>query len=270
MIAASWQIFRRDLMRLVANPGTWVMMAAMTFAATLVLRNLVSTFDTESVLVSTLPGGAVAGGLIAVAAMLAAIHTATAIAAEQENGTLEVLFAGPVNAADFAVAKMLRGLAVAALLVAPILYQLAAIGLLSNLMMGWRAALLLVLAVPLCAPAIGLGLVISSLCRSARAAVVLSTGFFAFLILLHLSFLRLAAADPAELDLFAHYLREAALGAAPVLSWLSPVDYVAELAQELRQQSLTAPWAKTAAALAYASLCTAAAAIILRFRGAAS
>ena len=263
----AWILFRRDLIRLLASPGLYILIGLLALGATAVLQNLLGTFATESVLVSAAPAGGVLAGAIAIAALLAAIHGATAISGEQEHGTLEVLFAGPVTPFGFVLAKFARSLAVYVLVAAALLVQLSIAGLATNLRLGLHTALDTAASIVLAAPSIGVALGLSGLCRRARTSVVLLTVLFALLILLHVGTLWLAALDPVDTSLFVFYLREAGLRLEPVAAWLSPVDYVVAAARQLAAPSLAPISPRLAAAALYAIIALAAATLILRRKG---
>jgi ABC-type transport system involved in multi-copper enzyme maturation permease subunit len=185
-LPARWRAVRvvqaRDLRALLLAPGIYVALALGMLAALLEVRNYLDAVARSRLLILadalTLPFFFAA----LVVMLFLALTSAATIAREKDQGTLEVLFYGPVDHWTYVLAKHLAqvlgylaaGLALAVLL--------AGYAVLSGLRLAGAFPLALLLSVGVAAAVAAAGICCSTLTRSARAAIALLLAVVALLL----------------------------------------------------------------------------------------
>jgi ABC-type transport system involved in multi-copper enzyme maturation permease subunit len=205
--------------------------------------------------------------VVAFLGIVLGLRLSASIAWEREHRTLEVLVVGPVSFEAIVLAKFLVELCIFAVLIAIyVLYLLVAqplgagvIGLGDALSVG---------QMPLHAlPTLALGLLVSSLARTVRGAVVVYLVVVACLGLFEAVLGFLLARPPEELSLAEAYFRAALQGTATFLHPVSAIARLADLADGLTAQTPLRA-SKTLLALALTAATLAAATMFSRLRGA--
>jgi ABC-type transport system involved in multi-copper enzyme maturation permease subunit len=228
---------------------------------------LAQTFQTGSVLVTTDPLMALNVLVVAFLGVVLGLRLSASTAWEREHRTLEVLVVGPVSFEAIVLAKFLVELCVFTVLIAIyVLYLLFAQPLGAGVIGLSRA--LSVGQMPLHAlPTLALGLLVSSLARTVRGAVVVYLVVVLCLGLFEIVHGFLLAHPPEELSLAEAHFRAALQGVAAFLDPISAIARLADLADGLTVQTpLIASKTLLALALTFATL--ASATILSRVRGA--
>jgi ABC-type transport system involved in multi-copper enzyme maturation permease subunit len=179
---AARTIAARDLLGLATSPGPYVVLAIGMLATFVILRGHIDAVVRGQIILLadafTLPYFITA----TIAMLFLAIASATAVARERDQGTLETLFHGPVDAPSYLAGKQLAQVgAFAAVALSAALLLVAYAGV-----TGFRVTGMLALAVLLSIPAAGavvaLGLFLSTATGSVRAAVTLLVAVTALLL----------------------------------------------------------------------------------------
>jgi ABC-type transport system involved in multi-copper enzyme maturation permease subunit len=225
-MAARWHAIRvlqaHDLRTIVFSPGLYVAVAAGAAAAAFIVSNDLDAIGTNHVMVMA---DAFAAPFF-VSAMLAmfflALSSVASVVREKDQGTLEVLFYGPVDHAAYVLAKYWAqviayigmGLALAALFVA-----YAGI---TGLRISADFAFEVVLSVFTAAAVAAFGLFLSTLTRSVRAAYALFLAVSAAFLALHIGAQYLSGIRLANNFSPLLFARDVTIGLDAVLSYASP------------------------------------------------
>jgi ABC-type transport system involved in multi-copper enzyme maturation permease subunit len=257
----------RELRAKLASPWLYAVASIVCLSAWAYGAGFAQTFETESVLVTTDPLMALNVLVVAFLGIVLGLRLSSSIAWEREHRTLEVLVVGPVSFEAIVLAKFLVELCVFAVLIAIYVLYLLMAQPLGVGVIGWVEALS-VGRMPLHAlPTLALGLLVSSLARTVRGAVVVYLVVVAGLGLFEIVLGFLLAQPPEELSLAEAYFRAALQGAAAFLHPASAIARLADLANALTAQA--PPLAlQPLLALALTAATLAAATILSRLRGA--
>lgn len=222
---AAGQIGRRALISSLHSLGFYGVTAlALAAASTLVLNNL-AFLDENGLLVLIRPFFLPIFVCAVVISLYLALHATLHLVREREQGTLRVLFFGPVDAVSYLLGRLWSQSALFALAGSALLLWAVAVGRLTSLLV--QADLLAVLGLGLLANAalVAFGLLVGAWGRTARTALIL----FALAILLALliqfgdqAILSLAGQTPANRQDPLAFLRAALEGLNDLLLWFSP------------------------------------------------
>ncbi len=260
-------LFGREVRAKLASLWLYAVAGAVCLIAWVYGAGFAQIFQTESVLVTTDPLMALNVLVVAFLGVVLGLRLSASIAWEREHRTLEVLVVGPVSFEAIVLAKFLVELCVFAVLIAIyVLYLLFAQPLGAGVI-GLREALS-VGQMPLHAlPTLALGLLVSSLARTVRGAVVVYLVVVLCLGLFEIVHGFLLAQPPEELSLTEAHFSAALQRAAAFLDPISAIARLADLADVLTAQTpLIASKTLLALALTFAML--ASATILSRLRGA--
>jgi hypothetical protein len=160
----------------------------------------------------------------AVGAVYLAGWSALAIARPREQGALRVLFFAPIDAVGLVGAYLVTALAAYVLFLLLALPLLALLSLFTNLPLPPSLVLGALVSPALVVPAIGIGLLISAIASSARAAVFLFAAALAVVLAAELGHSALLQIPPASRYYDALlFLRELLRVVRDALQWISPL-----------------------------------------------
>lgn len=156
-----------------------------------------------------------------------ALCSAISITRERDQGTLEVLFYGPVDSVSYVLAKFLEQMITFAVVIAVYLVFFGIVSWLTNLGLGWTFLAQAVLSVLLGSSIIGFGILLSSITKKARTSIILFLSLLALFVVVNL-----AAGILSGIEL-SQYTASPVIFARSILShvrtaisWISPFDYL--------------------------------------------
>ena len=222
---ASGQIGRRALVSSLYSPGFYaVTTLALLAASTLVLNNL-AFLDENGLLVLTRPFFLPVFVCAVLLSLYLSLHATLHLVREREQGTLKVLFFGPVDGVSYLLGRLCSQTALFGIAAGVVLVWAVELGWLTNLLV--QADLLAVLGLGLLTngAVVAFGLLVGAWGRSARTALVLF--LLAVLLLLAAQFGdqtigQLASQTSANRQDSLLFLRAALDGLNSLLLWLSP------------------------------------------------
>ncbi len=260
-------LFGREVRAKLASPWLYTVASVVCLIAWAYGAGFAQTFETESVLVTTDPLMALNVLVVAFLGIVLGLRLSSSMAREREHRTLEVLVVGPVSFEAIVLAKFLVELCVFAVLISIYVLYLLIAQPLGVGVIGWGEALS-VGRMPLHAlPTLALGLLVSSLARTVRGAVIVYLVVVAGLGLFEIVLDFLLEQPPDELSLAEAYFRGALQGAAAFLHPVSAIARLADIADALTAQTPMLA-SKSLLALALTAATLAAASILSRLRGA--
>ena len=222
---ASGQIGRRALVSSLYSPGVYTVTAlALLAASTLVLNNL-AFLDENGLLVLTRPFFLPIFVCTTLLSLYFSLHATLHLVREREQGTLKVLFFGPVDGVSYLLGRLCSQTLLFVLAGTTLLLWAAALGWMTNLLV--QADLLGVLALGLLTngAVVAFGLLVAGWGRTARTALVV----FALVLLLALlvqfgeqALLQLASQSGSNRQDSLGFLRSVLEVLNGLLLWLSP------------------------------------------------
>ncbi len=220
---------RRERRGLFFGPGLYVTIFIALIASVLLLRNHLAYAEDNGVAVMSRPLIIPFFFSIVLASTYLALVSTTSIAREREQGTLEVLFYGPIDDVAYVVGKFATPLlACAAVVLLDLLWALL-FARLTNFLFSFDLILVALLALASGAAIVAFSILVSTMTRSARTAVIvflLVAGVFAAIQGGHEALSFFAPAPEANRLSPMFFLRDTLAVLNHVAEWLSPFAYL--------------------------------------------
>ena len=226
-----WSLTRREVIAKFRSIWLYLLISLVCFAAILFGNGFIRSFQTETVLVSNGPLSALNAGVLLLLGLVAGVRLAGSLSWEREHRTLEVLLVGPATHATVIAAKFLaEALVIVVVLGCYGLFLLLGQPLGQGVLTFGDAGSLAAWAVFIL-PTMALGLLVSSLFSTVRAAVVAFLVFFGLLLLIEVLAIWLAPLPPTEMSLAQMFLRSALEIVAPAREFGSAIAQLVEPVQ---------------------------------------
>ncbi len=246
-IAATLLLAERELRSRLGSVWFWAVSSLTCLMAWLYGAGFLTSFETESVLVTTDPLMALNSMVVIFLGVVLGLRLAASMAWEREHRTLEVLLIAPVGWGTIIAAKFMVELLVLILLVAIYAVYLLVAQPLGAGVVGARELTGLALIPAFALPVMALGLLTGAGLGSVRGAVVAFLVLVGVLAAIEITHGVLGAQPVDQMSLTGLYVRHALDLADPVLRVLSPA---AQLALPVQAIALQAPLSATEAVYA--------------------
>jgi ABC-type transport system involved in multi-copper enzyme maturation permease subunit len=164
-------IQRRDLRATIYGIGPYATLSAAIALAAAVLRNHVKSVQDSGLVVLSSPFVTPLFGAAVLSSVYLAVASMRTICRERNQGMLEVLFYGPMDAIAYLLGKYLTQISVYSLMVAGYLVAFALYALITNFCFDLNLLLATLLSVATTSAVVTLGILLSTLNRSARSAL---------------------------------------------------------------------------------------------------
>ncbi len=161
------------------------------------------------------------------AATYLGLCAAIAISRERDQGTLEVLFYGPVDTVSYVLGKYLQQILAFLVMLVFAVINFVAISLVTNLGFSGNFLGILILSVFLASCMISFGIFLSAITRRMVVSIVLFLGLVLFFIafwVAHLWVMSIPGKDLTTLTIFARVVLD---NLNTVIQWISPLAYLA-------------------------------------------
>ena len=234
-VTASWRyrwhaarlIHRRDLRAMVLGLGIYGVLGLSMLAATLILRNYLNFVDEKGLLVLS---GAFTPPLftaVFLSSLFLALSSVTTIARERDQGTMEVLFYGPVDSISYILGKYLAHLVVYLIMI--VIYSVGFVmyAEFTNLVFPSNLILVLLLSILVTSDVIAFGMFLSTLSRTVRTALLLFLAVVLVFVVIQAGYILLTTI-PIQ-DRYYNpvlFLKNAFSLLNQVAGWLSPFSYL--------------------------------------------
>lgn len=242
----------RELRSTLYGIGIYIVMALSFVASSYFLNQALWTISQNGVLVVPPP---LVGPLfiaVLISSVYLALLSSLSISRERDQGTLEVLFYGPVDSISYVLGKFVEQMLVfGAVLIVDLVFFLI-LSLVTNLGLNWELLALLVISFFVAASVVAFGIFLSSVTKSSRASVVLFVALMVALIGFSYGYQYLMNLPDKDLSTGLIYLRQAADILSRGINWLSPVGYLNRGATAVALQSPTGYLVAVGEALVYA------------------
>lgn len=222
---AAGQVGRRALISSLYSPGIYVVTSlALLAASTLVLNNL-AFLDENGLLVLTRPFFLPVFVCTLLLSLYLALHATLQLVREREQGTLKVLFFGPVDGVSYLLGRLWSQLLLFAMAAGLVLLWAIGLGWLTNLLVQMDLLAVLGLGLLTNGAVVAFGLLVGGWGRTARTGLIV----FALVVLLALlvqfgdqALLQLASQTQSNRQDPFTFLRAALEMLNGLLLWLSP------------------------------------------------
>lgn len=237
VIVATLLLAERELHSRLGSVWFWMVSSLTCLMAWLYGSGFLTSFETESVLVTTDPLMALNSMVVIFLGIVLGLRLAASIAWEREHRTLEVLLIAPVGWGTIIAAKFVVELLVLILLVALYAAYLLVAQPLGAGVVGTKELIGLVLIPAFALPVLALGLLTGAGLGSVRMAVVAFLVLVGVLAAIHITHGVLSVQPVDKMSLTGLYLRHALDLADPVLRALSPAAQLALPIQAIALQA---------------------------------
>lgn len=224
---AAQLILQRDLRSMIFGPGIYVVLSLSLAAAALIIRNSLNFVAENGLLVLASAFHLPLLVVILLTSLFLALSSVTMIAREREQGTMEVLFYGPVDRFSYILGKYLAH--IVTYFVAVVIYGVCFVLFagLTNLALPLSMIGIIILSVLTASGVIALGMFLSTLSSSARAALFLFLGIILVFIAIQVGHELLENISPQSryYDPML-FLKSVVSFLLEVTNWVSPFAYL--------------------------------------------
>lgn len=231
------------------------------------IRNYISSLETNGVMVVSNPLNMPFYICVMVSSIYLALSSAISITREKEQGTLEILFYGPVDTPSYLIGKFLEHLgAYLVMLVFYIIFFVIA-SLTTNFGFSLAFVKTVILSVFIVSSMVAFGTLISTLTARIKNAVLLFLGLI--LAFLGLQFLGsiLGNIQPDNMSSMAAYARSFISAIVGFVQWISPFSYLFRGIDAVDQGSTVRYLISLVSSVAYSTVLMILSAIIFERRG---
>mgnify|MGYP005854716305 CR=1 FL=1 len=219
-------LFKRDLLYSFYSWGYYGALFISFFASSFILKNFLDGIREDDILVSAFPLNYPLYITIIIISLYLVLVSAVSISREREQGTLEVLFYGPVTSRNFLMAKFWKDffLGVIALGFTAVYFFLVS----SFTNLGFPLGLIraLVMGVFLISCVVSFGLFISSLTSRVRSSIITLIAIFGAFLAIQFSYSTLLGMEKESLSVSLFYIRQTLQLIFQGVNWVSPFAFL--------------------------------------------
>jgi ABC-type multidrug transport system permease subunit len=263
-LRVGWVLYRRDLVGTLLSPSVYAVVTAACLLLTFFMVSYLDTVSSLAVFVSEDPARIPLFFTMAFLSLYLGVASSISISAEREHRTFEVLFYGPVTPLLRLLSIFLRDLAVFLLAAVVFLLDLWIVSRLTNLSLGPGILRSIGFSFFLVWPMIGFSLLLSSLTRRVRKAVLLFVTIFVALAGLQIAAGLLSSIPAESISLFLLYVRRTLSALLQAAQWVSPFAYIARLNEPMGAGSPAGIGWILLAGILYAAVLLALAVLVLK------
>lgn len=231
-------IQQRDLRSMLFGRGMYLALSLALAAAILILRNYLNFIGENGLLVVS---GAFVIPLLAVVlitALFLAFSSVTTVARERDQGSMEVLFYGPVDSITYVLGKYLAQMAVA--VVMAVIYTLcfAIYAGLTNFNLSLSLGWMILLALLITSDLVAVGIFLSTFSGRVRTALLLFLGLILIFLVIEVG-PDLLALIPYQEDYYnpVLFLQNVLTSLGQLTAWLSPIAFLSQGLEAVRRGS---------------------------------
>ncbi|MCS7241595.1 MAG: ABC transporter permease [Candidatus Caldatribacterium sp.] len=219
-------LFKRDFLYSLYSLGYYVALFVSFIASSFILKNFLDSIGEEDILVSAYPLNYPLYITLIIISLYLVILSGVSISREREQGTLEVLFYGPVTPGSFLWGKYLKDLCLGIVALGFTALYFYLVSLFTNL--GFTTGLIkaLIMSIFLLSCVVSFGLFISSLTGRIRSSVLALVAILGAFLAIQLGYNALLGFEKESLSVPMLYVRQAMSYVFRGISWISPFAYL--------------------------------------------
>ncbi len=219
-------LLKRDLLYALYSWGYYGAIFASFLASSFLLKNFLDAIREEDILVSAFPLNYPLYITLIVISLYLVIMSAISISREREQGTLEVLFYGPVTPASFLWSRYLKDLTLGILALAFTALYFYVASVLTNLGFTIGLAKALIMGIFLISCVVSFGLFISSLTGRMRSSIITLMAILGAFLAIQFVYNMLLGIEKESLSPSLLYLRQTTSYLFRGINWISPFAYL--------------------------------------------
>jgi ABC-type Na+ efflux pump permease subunit len=226
-LRVGWTLFKRDITERLLSPITYIGMTAVCLLSTFMVLNYLDTLEKLAIIVSVDPSRATLFFAVIFMALYLGVASSMSIAQEREHRTLEVLFCGPITHSTYVLSKFCRDVAVFFIFLVVLLCFLILESKITNVAIGPKSLYSIGLSFFLIWPTFAFCLLISSLVKRVRKAILIFIIVVFILGIIQAAHGFLYSMPPDNVSFFLLYIRQALTVVLAALQWVSHISYIA-------------------------------------------
>ncbi len=217
---------KRDLYSTLRSWGIYIVAFLSFIASSFILKNYLDSIQTDNILISADPLNYPLFISVIIISFYLAILSAISISREKDQGTLEVLFYGPVSSLTYILGKYIKDILTYLVMVIFFLVYFWGVSLLTNL--GFSYGLLKTILVSIFSVSciVSFGLFISSLTGKMRNSIIWLVGILALFLAVQVGQTILFGIPEENMSPVLTYLGDTLSVVSQGINWISPFSYL--------------------------------------------
>lgn len=220
-------LVKRDLFSALRGSGLYVVSSVLFLSVAFIVKNYLDSIKKNDVFVSHNPLSSAFFIPMVIVSVYLALVSAASISREKDQGTLEVLFYGPVSYFSYIIGKYINGMLNYLVVVGFFFIYFLGISNLTNLGFSYRLVEAIFMSIFSVSCVISFGLLISSFTRRIRSSILWVVGIFLLFLGIQLSHtILLGMPETTMSSALVYFEKSLSMIYKYVIGWLSPFSYV--------------------------------------------
>ena len=217
---------KRDLYSTLRSWGIYIVAFLSFIASSFILKNYLDSIQADDILISADPLNYPLFISVIIISFYLAILSAISISREKDQGTLEVLFYGPVSSFTYILGKYIKDILTYLVMVVFFLVYFWGVSLLTNL--GFSYGLLKTILVSIFSVSciVSFGLFISCLTGKMRNSIIWLVGILALFLAIQIGQTILLGMPEENMSPVLTYLGDTLSVVSQAINWISPFSYL--------------------------------------------
>ncbi len=217
---------KRDLYSSLRSWGIYIVAFLSFIASSFILKNYLDSIQADNILISADPLNYPLFISVVIISLYLAILSAVSISREKDQGTLEVLFYGPVSSSTYILGKYIKDILTYLVMIIFFLVYFWGVSLLTNL--GFSYGLLKTILVSIFSVSciVSFGLFISSLTGKMRNSIIWLVGILGLFLAVQLGQTVLLGMPEESMSPVLTYLGDTLSVVSQGINWISPFSYL--------------------------------------------
>ncbi len=216
----------RDFLSAVKGWGLYVVTFISLIGSSFILKSYLGAIKDNNILISSDPLNFPLFICLVVLSFYLAIVSVASVSREKDQGTLEVLFYGPVNCSSYLIAKYISDMLLYLVLVVFFSIYFVAVSLLTNLTFSWSLVQAIFLSIFLVSCIVSFSLFISSLTSRMRTSIIWLVAILLAFLAIQFFHSMLLNLEQEAMSSSMLYLRKTLEVASRGGGWISPFSYL--------------------------------------------
>lgn len=218
---------KRDLFSALRGSGLYVVSSVLFLSVAFIVKNYLDSIKKNDVFISHNPLSSAFFIPMVIVSVYLALVSAASISREKDQGTLEVLFYGPVSYFSYIIGKYINGMLNYLVVVGFFFIYFLGISNLTNLGFSYRLVEAIFMSIFSVSCVISFGLLISSFTRRIRSSILWLVGIFLLFLGIQLSHtILLGMPETTMSSVLVYFEKSLSMISKYVIGWLSPFSYV--------------------------------------------
>jgi len=219
-------LIKRDLLASLRGLGVYITIFISFLSSSFILKNYLDSIKENNISISSDPLSYPLFISVVVISFYMAILSAIAISRERDQGTLEVLFYGPISSVSYVLAKYFKDILLYLVVIGFFFIYFWGVSALTNLGFSYGLVKAILLSLFSVSGAISFGLFISSFTNRVRSSILFLVGIFLAFLAVQLSHTVLLSIPEENMSPALIYLGNTLSVISKGVEWVSPFSYL--------------------------------------------